>query len=106
MQVEVESDTPRGMILHWGINGWKEPPKESWPFGTNPVDGKAVQTPFKDGKRVEITFPEESCPNRFPHHDRTFCTLTGPSSPPFGFHLQEIVLEALLFKQDTSPGKT
>jgi hypothetical protein len=65
MQVNVESTSPRGMILHWGVDAWKEPPKGTWPSGTQPLDGKAVQTPFMDDKRVQLSFPEASCPNRY-----------------------------------------
>ena len=35
--------------LHWGVDGWKEPPPSLWPPGTLPFgDGKSVETPMKD----------------------------------------------------------
>lgn len=34
--------------LHWGVNGWKQPPRALWPPGTKPwPDGKAVETPME-----------------------------------------------------------
>ena len=64
LQVDISNSTANDLILHWAINGWKEPDKQFWPENTNAVDGKAVQTPFPSSKHIQLTFPEEKCPNR------------------------------------------
>lgn len=50
--------------MHWAINDWNLSPEASRPEGTQQIDDKAVQTPFKDGKSIHLTFPEADCPSR------------------------------------------
>ncbi len=43
--IVIRSDRPG--FVHWGINGWKQPPEAWWPAGTKPwTDGKSVETPM------------------------------------------------------------
>ena len=51
---------PKAGKLHWGVNGWKEPPQSLWPEGT---------VAFGDGKSVET--PLSPC-------DKGFCVTIGP----------------------------
>ena len=53
------------MVLHWAVNAWNEPDRSLWPENTHAVDGKAVQTRFRDGAHVQIVIPEDKCPNRY-----------------------------------------
>ncbi|KAL3153548.1 Phosphoglucan, water dikinase, chloroplastic [Trebouxia sp. C0009 RCD-2024] len=53
------------MMMHWAINDWNLSPEACRPEGTQQIDDKAVQTPFKDGKSIHLTFPEADCPSRF-----------------------------------------
>lgn len=65
--------------LHWGINGWTIPPKNSWPPDTEAwTDGKAVETPLSgpDGAGryfvVIGPFPQEEAQVKsieFVHHN-------------------------------------
>ena len=57
-EVDVTALRPRPMVLHWGIDDWNSAPAEARPPGTVQIDDKAVQTPFQDGQRVKISFPE------------------------------------------------
>lgn len=48
--------------VHWGIDGWIEPPAEHWPAGTTPFgDGQAVDTPLTgpgpDGRYTAVLGP-------------------------------------------------
>lgn len=52
------------MVMHWAINDWNLSPEACRPEGTQQIDDKAVQTPFKDGKSIHLTFPEAECPSR------------------------------------------
>ncbi|KAF8071284.1 R1 [Scenedesmus sp. PABB004] len=62
--VHVEAAEPRPMVLHWAVNDWEAPQPEVWPEGTNKVDDKAVQTPFRDGRSVSLVFPSALAPER------------------------------------------
>ncbi|HNV72059.1 MAG TPA: hypothetical protein PKO06_20300, partial [Candidatus Ozemobacteraceae bacterium] len=43
--IVIRSDRPG--FVHWGINGWRQPPEALWPAGTKPwPDGKSVETPL------------------------------------------------------------
>lgn len=41
-----------------GINDWQLPPETTWPAGTVQAGDKAVQTPFRGGESVALTFAE------------------------------------------------
>jgi len=70
------AETPKAMMMHWAINDWNLSPESCRPEGTQQIDDKAVQTPFKDGKSIRLTFPEDNCPSRY----RTLeCDLAGVS---------------------------
>ncbi len=48
--------------VHWGINGWTEPPAEYWPAGTTAFgDGQSVETPLTgpapDGRYTAVIGP-------------------------------------------------
>ena len=62
------AETPKAMMMHWAINDWNLSPESCRPEGTQQIDDKAVQTPFKDGKSIHLTFPEANCPSRYLHH--------------------------------------
>jgi hypothetical protein len=49
--VSITATPPRpDLVLHWGVDGWKQPPEASWPADTLSFgDGKAVQSPFANG---------------------------------------------------------
>ena len=52
----------RAGALHWGINGWSEPPAAYWPAGTTAWgDGQAVDTPLTgpgfDGRYTAVLGP-------------------------------------------------
>lgn len=59
------AETPKAMMMHWAINDWNLSPESCRPEGTQQIDDKAVQTPFKDGKSIHLTFPEDNCPSRY-----------------------------------------
>ena len=63
-QVDIQAEQPKAMMMHWAINDWNLSPEASRPEGTQQIDDKAVQTPFKDGKSIHLTFPEADCPSR------------------------------------------
>jgi hypothetical protein len=59
LQVKVTTDSPRpGLLLHWAVEDWQLPPEVVLPPGTKQAGGGAVQTPFRDGESVSLTFPE------------------------------------------------
>ncbi|PRW45423.1 Carbohydrate-Binding Module Family 45 [Chlorella sorokiniana] len=63
--MEVSMDHPRpGCVLHWAVNDWLLPARESWPAGTNQAGDKAVQSPLRDDRHLTVTFPEATCPQR------------------------------------------
>ncbi len=64
LQVDIMAETPKAMMMHWAINDWNLSPESCRPEGTQQIDDKAVQTPFKDGKSIHLTFPEDNCPSR------------------------------------------
>ncbi|KAG2496808.1 hypothetical protein HYH03_005215 [Edaphochlamys debaryana] len=57
-------DSPRNLTLHWAVNDWNLPPQAAWPAGTRQADDKACQTQFGGDGAIEITFPDDVCPNR------------------------------------------
>ncbi|DBB11157.1 TPA: Phosphoglucan, water dikinase, chloroplastic [Trebouxia sp. C0006] len=63
-EVDIMAETPKAMMMHWAINDWNLSPESCRPEGTQQIDDKAVQTPFKDGKSIHLTFPEDNCPSR------------------------------------------
>lgn len=63
--LEVTSHHPRpGLLLHWGVNDWELLPVAQLPPGTCQAGEGALQSPFRDGKSVSITFPEGTCPGK------------------------------------------
>ncbi len=64
-QVDISAEEPKAMMMHWAINDWNLSPESCRPEGTQQIDDKAVQTPFKNGKSIHLTFPEADCPSRY-----------------------------------------
>ena len=64
-QVHIQAEKPKDMVMHWAINDWSLSPESCRPEGTQQIDDKAVQTPFKDGKSIHLSFPEADCPSRY-----------------------------------------
>ena len=63
--MDILAEEPKAMMMHWAINDWNLSPESCRPEGTQQIDDKAVQTPFKDGKSIHLTFPEAECPSRY-----------------------------------------
>lgn len=58
--VDLRSPEPRpGLMLHWAVNDWSPPPKEAWPPGSRAAGDKAVETEFKGGAHLSLSFCDE-----------------------------------------------
>ena len=63
--MHIQAEKPKDMVMHWAVNDWNLSPESCRPEGTQQIDDKAVQTPFKDGKSIHLSFPEADAPSRY-----------------------------------------